>query len=33
MEINVHEIYIFTIYKETWKGAFIYRINNVSVAL
>ena len=31
MELNVHAIYIHTIYKETWKGACIYRINNVSV--
>ena len=31
MELNVHEIYIYTIYKLTWKGTCIYRINNVSV--
>ena len=31
MELNVNEIFIYTIYKEFWKGACIYRITNVSV--
>ena len=32
MELNAYQTYKYTIYKYTWKGACVYRINNLSIS-